>query len=356
MRMIRICFVFAACFAFAGEWPAQAGAQDKSTVATPAAPAQEGQARQPQIVRLIPTGDSKTLEPVEHPLTYPAEAREKGIEGKVIVKVSVLETGAVESVEPVSGDPILLKGAVEAVQNWTFKPFIRGGKAIKVASNLPVSFALPGAGDAAMVEPIKIVAPAYPRQAEAENMQGQALVRTFINETGDVEKEEIVESTDHVFNQPALDAVKQWKFKPYLADGKAIPVAVKLPVDFAFSDNVHDGVMPELKYPREVPAPSDAPKPTEVASGVVAGKLIHRVDPTYPWQARNWHIQGDVLMKALITKEGRIGSLQLVSGEQALAKSAMGAVQQWRYQPLVLNGKPVEVHTIVTVHFTLAAR
>ena len=202
-----------------------------------------------------------------------------------------------------------------------------------------MNFALPGASDSTMVEPIKIVWQAYPKQAESENMQGQAQVRAFINESGDLEKEEIVDSTDRVFNQPALDAVKEWKFKPFLAHGKPIPVTAKVPADFVFSDKVSDTATPVQKYAGEEPATSDAPKPTRVASGVMAGKLIHRVDPAYSWQARNWHIQGAVALHALMTKEGRIGSLQLISEDQALVKAAMGAVQQWRYEPFLLNAR-----------------
>lgn len=107
------------------------GAHDKAEAAASADANHAGMNPLTGNVSSPPAGDSKTLEQIEHPLAYPPEALEKGIQGKVVVKVSILETGAVESVEPVSGDPILTNAAVEAVKQWKFKPFIRDGKAIK---------------------------------------------------------------------------------------------------------------------------------------------------------------------------------------------------------------------------------
>jgi TonB family protein len=299
--------------------------------------------------------DSKSLELVDHPLVYPSEAKEKGIQGKVVVKVSVLPTGAVESVEAVSGDPILTKAAVEAVKEWTFKPFIRNGKAIGVVTNLPVNFALPAQPRPTNVEPAKIVSPVYPKNAEAEENQGQVVIRAFINEIGDVEKSEVVDSTDTVFNQSALDAVKQWKFKPYMEQGKAIPVVVRVPVDFALPDQVVDKRAWSDEYSKDE-LPPGVPRRVRVQSRILTGAMIHQVLPVYPWQAKKAHIEGLVIFNALISREGRIEGLRLISGDSPFVKPAIGAVRQWRYEPYLLNGESVEVDTQIEVHFNLAAK
>lgn len=90
-----------------------------------------------------------------------------------------------------------------------------------------------------------------------------------------------------------------------------------------------------------------------VSPGVIKGLLIHRVEPSYPYLAQQARIQGDVVLTAIIDKEGNVQHLQLVSGHPLLATAAIGAVKQWRYKPFLLNGQPLEVETTVTVNFRL---
>ena len=88
-----------------------------------------------------------------------------------------------------------------------------------------------------------------------------------------------------------------------------------------------------------------------VSPGVIKGLLIYRVEPGYPPLAQQAHIQGVVVLTALIDKGGNVQSLQLVSGHPLLARAAIDAVKQWRYKPFLLNGQPLEVETTVTVSF-----
>jgi protein TonB len=66
-------------------------------------------------------------------------------------------------------------------------------------------------------------------------------------------------------------------------------------------------------------------------------------------------VQGQVVLKAIINKNGQIQDLQLLSGHVLLAPAAVDAVKQWLYRPFLLNGEPVEVETTVTVTFQLAS-
>lgn len=98
---------------------------------------------------------------------------------------------------------------------------------------------------------------------------------------------------------------------------------------------------------------SPAPQRVLVTDDVTAGLLVHRVAPAYPKKARKAHLQGVVLMKAVITVHGDIADLQLISGDPILAESAMTAVRQWKYFPYFLRGEAVEVETQIRVNFTL---
>jgi protein TonB len=87
---------------------------------------------------------------------------------------------------------------------------------------------------------------------------------------------------------------------------------------------------------------------------MLEGSLLHRVQPIYPPLARTAHIQGEVVLFALISKSGNIDNLRVLSGHPMLAPAAVEAVSQWRYRPYVLNGEPIEVETQITVKFTLS--
>lgn len=91
-----------------------------------------------------------------------------------------------------------------------------------------------------------------------------------------------------------------------------------------------------------------------VGSGVVAGRKISGNVPEYPALARAQHIQGIVLMWALIGTDGAIHNLEVIGGPPALQKPAVDAVRTWHYQPYLLGGRPVEVETQINVIFTLS--
>jgi periplasmic protein TonB len=89
-------------------------------------------------------------------------------------------------------------------------------------------------------------------------------------------------------------------------------------------------------------------------SRMMEGNLILRVQPDYPSLARQVRVQGQVVLRAMISREGTIEKLQVLSGHPMLVQAAVDAVRQWRYRPYVLNGEPVEVETEVKVNFVLS--
>ena len=95
-------------------------------------------------------------------------------------------------------------------------------------------------------------------------------------------------------------------------------------------------------------------KPLVVSRGVSEGLLIHQVKPAYPPIALTAHVQGEVILQAVIGKDGTIQNLRVVSGHPMLIRASVDAVQQWRYRPYMLNGEPVEVETQVRVTFTIS--
>jgi len=88
-----------------------------------------------------------------------------------------------------------------------------------------------------------------------------------------------------------------------------------------------------------------------VSQGVSGGRLLHRVPPVYPNQAKTLRLEGKVVLNAMVTEDGSVRDLKVVAGNATLAQAALEAVKQWRYQPYSLDGKPVKRETTITIDF-----
>ncbi len=95
------------------------------------------------------------------------------------------------------------------------------------------------------------------------------------------------------------------------------------------------------------------PAHVRVGGVVQSAKLVRQPRPVYPELARRARIQGVVKLHALISKDGIIEDLRIVSGDPLLAPAALEAVKQWVYRPTLLNGEPVGVETEIDVNFAL---
>jgi len=78
------------------------------------------------------------------------------------------------------------------------------------------------------------------------------------------------------------------------------------------------------------------------------------VPPDYPLLARQMKVQGAVSLLALISREGTIQELQILSGPAILAAAAREAVKQWHFKPYYQGGRPVETEARITVNFTIS--
>ena len=95
------------------------------------------------------------------------------------------------------------------------------------------------------------------------------------------------------------------------------------------------------------------PSAVRVSSGVSTGLLIKKVPPIYPEEAKRNRIQGQVQLAVVINKQGDVVDVEVVDGPIELAVSAVNAVRRWKYQPYLLQGEPIAVHTLVIVNYSL---
>jgi len=100
-------------------------------------------------------------------------------------------------------------------------------------------------------------------------------------------------------------------------------------------------------------SPDRGGQPTVVPAKVADEYLVERVEPEYPERAREQHVQGAVVLLALVGKDGAVEKLSTISGDAQLVAAATDAVLQWRFKPFFRNGSPEEFQTQITVSFRL---
>ena len=114
-----------------------------------------------------------------------------------------------------------------------------------------------------------------------------------------------------------------------------------------------DGAFRVLNWATLYKLPNVKPGRIRIAGNVLQAKLMHQVNPAPPPDAIKNHVQGIVQLRVLIDIEGNVKQVDVLNGPPDLTTAATDAVKQWRYQPTLLNGDPVEVDTMVSISFAL---
>jgi protein TonB len=158
----------------------------------------------------------------------------------------------------------------------------------------------------------------------------------------------IIDDADDAFVAGIGDAIRGLSFGPGSGSIIGVPGGGGIAVP-------HVAAPPPLP---PAPVPPPAPKieirePIRVSSTLQKSRLTKQVDPVYPPLAKTARIEGAVVLEATITEAGTVDNLRVISGNPLLVPSVIDAVKQWRYQPTLLNGMPIEVITTITVNFKL---
>ena len=221
--------------------------------------------RTPKVPRLedygvpeFPGGREAEMKFLAENMRYPQEAREQGIEGKVIVKFTVSdETGEIQNPRVVrSVHPALDAEAlrlVKAMPRWTVAGDPDKGKLKSVEIEMPIEFKLDGqplskvydkvnelpqfpGGNHALFQFIKDNQ-RYPQIAKENGIQGRVILQFVVDETGKVSDPKVLRSVDPSLDAEAIRIVKAMpRWTPGMQDGKAVAVRYTLPVNFSLGD------------------------------------------------------------------------------------------------------------------------
>jgi TonB family protein len=210
---------------------------------------------------------------------YPPLARQARIQGTVMLNAVINKSGDVEDLLLISGHPMLAPAAIFAVKQWKYQPYQINGEPIDVETNIQVNFRLsdspsgivgdmpggappgtvgsiltntpppatdPDTPHPAIPQRVRVSAgvesslmrirvnPEYPPDARTQGIQGVVNMRVIIDKEGNVSQVDLI-SGHPLLAQSAIDAVKQWKYRPFLLNGMPMEVESTVVVNFTLA-------------------------------------------------------------------------------------------------------------------------
>jgi TonB family protein len=175
---------------------------------------------------------------------YPEIAKQAKVEGIVIVQARTDTQGRVKDAMILRSIPLLDQAALDAVKQWAYEPMVINGEAKEAVFTVTVRFALDkeknkgqqgkeeGTGDVLVPTLVKRVDPVYPEAAAKAGIQGIVLLEATTDEQGNVVKVRVLKSIPEL-DQAAIDALKQWKYEPFIVEGKPKGVVFTVTIRFA---------------------------------------------------------------------------------------------------------------------------
>ena len=271
------------------------------------------------------------------PPDYPPLAKQARISGVVKLTLTIASDGTAQRLAVVSGHPLLIAAALEAVKQWVWSPSAAGTYDLDVPFSLPegvaagpvqqgvlggiIGQAPAGAsGLGAAPQPFKRVEPAYPPLAKQARISGTVYLKLTIASDGTSQRMEVI--SGHPLLVPsALEAVRQWAWSPSAAGTYALEVPFILP-EGATANAAPQGVLGGIV--------GQAPRKGD---GAGWRGIINKVDPVYPPAAREAGIQGVVHVVITIGESGHVETAEAIDGHPLLQAAAVEAVKQWVYEP-----------------------
>jgi TonB family protein len=185
---------------------------------------------------------------------------------------------------------------------------------------------------------VKKVNPVYPEEALKKGIEGVVMIEASSDEKGDVVAAKVLpaKNPQPLLEAAALAAVRQWKYEPFLVNGKATGVTFTVTLNFSMQKDKQAGL------------------PTQASPG--HPKIVKKVNPVYPEEALKKGIEGVVRVEAAIDEKGDVVKVKALPAENPqplLEAAALAAVCQWKYEPFLVHGKATGVTFTVTMNFSL---
>ena len=264
---------------------------------------------------------------------YPPEAIRAGVQGEVVLETVIGADGHVKSAQPISGNPLLAEAARAAAMQYVY----RSQEGAEIGSTATVVFRLPAAAARrpSIQEPVVIYKreAQYSEEARKAGVNGEVELDLLVGEFGVPADIRVVKTSSPLLNDSAVEAVRQWRFKPAMLNG----VPVERRATAAVSFNLLSGL----------------PAPTAPAGQFSPPRVLYKPAPEYPKLALQIRQGGVVELRATIGVDGRVKDIKVLKGPPLLANAARAAVMRWVYKPATLDGVPVENEIPIPITFDL---
>jgi TonB family protein len=194
------------------------------------------------------------LEPVKiSSAVYPSQAREQKTQGRVVAMMLVSENGDVENVQVFKADAALSQAAEETIRQWKFKPVTKDGEAVPVIAKVTFNFILDNENQQGITPEVapatdfpqhvrvsdtvmqglllSKVSPVYPIAAKANHIRGVVALAMVIRKDGTVTDTQVVSGPPELA-PAAVDAVRQWRYRPYQLLGRPVEIQTTAQINF----------------------------------------------------------------------------------------------------------------------------
>jgi TonB family protein len=255
----------------------------------------------------------------------------------VEVDLQIDAAGAVRSARAVDVPEELGLAAEQAALAWAFEPARKAGAAVEASLRVPVVLAVPTTFDAKQLDTPPVARfqkkPVYPMSQRASGMGGEVLVHFVVDTDGDVRNPVVVQSNNPAFNQPAIDAVSAWRFKPGKVDGQVVNTRMMVPMVFHLDGGssepfkvtgkkLSDQLPEELRY--DIP-----PQVLNAALGV------------YPYQALIEGKKKTVKARFLVAPDGTVRFPDaLPQDADDFDRAARAMLEEYAFTPASKKGQP----------------
>ena len=184
-------------------------------------------------------------------------------------------------------------------------------------------------------------------EARRAGYQGVCVISLIVDAEGNPQNIRVVRALGMGLDENAIEAIRQYKFKPALKDGTT-PVPVMITIEVAF--RLYHGKKPG--GPASVPI--DAPRFDTVPANVSPPILANYVKPKYSHYGQKNRISGECVIDLTVDIEGIPQNVHVVTSlEPSLDENAVEAVKKWRYAPAMINGIPTRFESTVKIKFVL---
>ena len=204
-------------------------------------------------------------------------------------------------------------------------------------------------GGVASGQIISKVAPVYPPEAKEKGIQGTVVLHAIIGKDGTIQQLAVISGPEEL-QASAMEAVKQWVYKPYLLNGEPVEVETTITVNYALGNSAQPQADNTNQDAREI-AGSHA-QVHRVGGSVVPPVAIYTPDPQFSEEAREAKASGKVVVSLVVDRDGQPQNVHVIRGAgMGLDEKAVEAVQQYRFKPATQDGKPVPVYLNIEVNF-----